>query len=186
MDALTALHSRTSANLLEEPGPNRQQLDSLIQAGLRACDHGRLTPWKFLLIEGEERSAFGDLMVKSKTAADGCELAIDFAIKLKQKPYRAPTIIAVAAKLQDHPKVPEIEQLLSAGAAAQMIVTAAYAMGLGAIWRSGSLMFEPTMRQGLGLDESHRLVGLIYIGTPKIVKETPNYEVNDFLSTWKA
>ena len=187
MDALTALHTRTSANLLEEPGPNKEQLNSLIQAGLRACDHGRLTPWKFILIDNEQRADFGNLMVKAKTAADnGCELPIDFALKLKQKPFRAPVILAVAAELKEHPKVPEIEQILSAGAAAQMIVTAAYAMGLGAIWRSGSLMFEPTMREGLGLDENHRLVGLIYLGTPKVSKEAPHYKVSDYLENWKS
>lgn len=185
MDAIKALHSRTSVNLLEAPGPSQQQLNTLIKAGLRACDHGSLTPWKFILIEGPQRAAFGDLMVKSKTAADGCELASDFASKLKQKPFRAPTILAVAAELKEHPKVPEIEQVLSAGAAAQMIVTAAYAIGLGAIWRSGSLMFEATMREGLGLEENHRLVGLIYLGTPKIVKQSPSYQVDEYLNVWE-
>jgi len=184
MDALTALHTRTSVNLLEAPGPSKKQLDDLIKAGLRACDHGALSPWKFLVIEGDRRKEFGELMVASKAAADQRELADDFADKLRLKPFRAPTILAVAAELKEHPKVPEIEQVLSAGAAAQMIVTAAYAMGLGAIWRSGSLMFEPSMREGLGLDERHRLVGFIYLGTAKISKPTPDYSVDDFLFYW--
>lgn len=123
-------------------------------------------------------------MVKAQAAAKGAELDPELAEKLKLKPYRAPTILAVAAKIHEHPKVPEIEQILSAGAAAQMIVTAAYAMGLGAIWRSGSLMSTPIMHEGLGLDESHRLVGLIYIGTPKVVKQAPDHPVDQYLSIW--
>jgi len=83
-----------------------------------------------------------------------------------------------------HPKVPEIEQLLSAGASAQMMMTAAHALGIGAIWRSGSLMFHPAMRKGLGLDESHQIVGFLYLGTPKAVKPLPMLEVADYLSNW--
>ncbi len=184
MNALDALHRRTSVNLLDDPAPDRQQIENLIKAGLRACDHDGLTPWKFLLIEGERRKDFGELMVTAKTALDNCPPPIDLATKLRQKALRAPSILVVAAKITEHPKVPEIEQVLSAGAAAQMIMTAAYAMNLGAIWRSGALMFEPSMRAGLGLDESHRLVGFIYLGSVKASKPTPEYQVNDFLSRW--
>lgn len=184
MNALQALHNRTSVNLLQEPGPSGEQIESLIQAGIRACDHGGLTPWKFILIEGQRRNAFGELLVKAKTALDGCPPPIDLATKIRQKPLRAPSILVVSAVITEHPKVPEIEQLLSAGAAAQMIMTAAHAMGIGAIWRSGALMFEPGLRADLGLDETHRLVGFIYLGTPKVVKPTPDYDPLDFLVNW--
>jgi len=104
--------------------------------------------------------------------------------KLLSKPFRAPTIIAVVADLKPHDKVPEIEQLLSAGAAAQMMMTAAYAQGLGAIWRSGSLMFEPTMQQGLGLTEQQKLVGFLYLGQIKACKKLPDLRSEDFVERW--
>jgi nitroreductase len=184
MDALTALHSRNSANLLGDPAPTAEQLEAIYQAGLRACDHACLKPWKFLLIDGDARLAFGDLMVEVKTAMDG-EIDEITSTKIRAKPLRAPTIIVVAASIKEHPKVPEIEQVLSAGAAAQLMMVAAHAQGLGAIWRSGSMMFAPEMRAGLGLEESDQIVGFIYLGTPNNVKPLPERASADFVRVWE-
>lgn len=184
MDALTALHTRNSANLLGDPGPSDEQLEAIFQAGLRACDHACLRPWKFILIEGDARLEFGDLMVDVKAAIDG-EIDEVTSAKIRAKPLRAPTIIVVAASITDHPKVPEIEQVLSAGAAAQLMMVAAHAQGLGAIWRSGSLMFAPKMRAGLGLNERDQIVGFIYVGTANNVKPLPEHNSDDFVQVWK-
>lgn len=184
MDALSALHTRNSANLLGEPGPTAEQLEAIFQAGLRACDHACLRPWKFLLIEGDARLNFGDLMVEVKTALDG-DIDEITSTKIRAKPLRAPTIIVVAASVKDHPKVPEIEQVLSAGAAAQLMMVAAHALGLGAIWRSGSMMFAPEMRAGLGLEERDQIVGFIYLGTANNVKPLPEHKSADFVRIWK-
>lgn len=186
MDALTALHTRRSVNLLTEPGPNPEQLDNIYKAGLRACDHAALTPWKYLLIEGEARNKFGDLLVKVKEAMDGKPLSPQLADKLRRKPLRAPTIIVVAATIKEHPKVPEIEQVLSAGAGAQMMMTAAHAQGLGAIWRSGALMFHQAMRTGLNLDPQDQIVGFLYLGTPKITPALPDRDPEDFVQVWNG
>jgi len=184
MDALHALHTRTSVNLLAEPGPTSAQLDSIVRAGLRACDHANLRPWHFLLIEGEAREKFGELMVEVKKNMTGATLSLEEADKLKSKPMRAPTILVVVAKVSQHEKVPVIEQVLSAGASAQMMMTAAHALGLGAIWRSGSLMFHESMRRGLGLNEIDQIVGFIYIGKPKAIKPVPNLCPDDYLTHW--
>ena len=186
MDALTALHARNSINLLTEPAPSKQQLDNIIKAGLRACDHRSLTPWKFLLIEGDARAEFGDLMVKAKEAVDGSKLAPDLAATLKKKPFRAPTILVVVAAIKEHEKVPEVEQLLSAGAAAQMMMTAAHAQGVGAIWRSGSMMFTDEMHRGLELEENDKIVGFIYLGKAKIAKPLAELNTDDFVKRWPA
>ena len=87
MDALTALHTRNSINLLGDPGPTPAQLENIVKAGLRACDHKSLTPWKFLLIEGEARNKFGKLMVKAKEAADKRPLSPDLALKIESKTW---------------------------------------------------------------------------------------------------
>ena len=186
MDALTALHTRNSVNLIEEPGPSASQLDNIIRAGLRACDHGNLKPWKYLLIDGPAREKFGNLMVKVKEAQNGGPIEKSLADKLRKKPMRAPTIIVVVANTQVHEKIPEIEQLLSAGAGAQMMMTAAYAQGFGAIWRSGSLMFHSEMQRGLGLLETQKIVGFIYIGTPKVTKPLPELTPELFLQRWEG
>ena len=167
MDAIEALHSRNSVNLLKSPGPSSEQLDTIIKAGLRACDHKNLKPWKYLLIQGDDRLKFGDLMAKVKQEMDGGEFDENMREKMQSKPLRAPTIIVVAATIQQHDKVPEIEQIMSAAASAQMMMTAAHAQGVGAIWRSGSLMFHPTMREGLGLQPSDHIVGFCIWERPR-------------------
>lgn len=186
MDALTALHTRNSVNLLTEPAPTKQQLENIIQAGLKACDHGRLRPWRFLIIEGESRHAFGELMASVKSKLDGNTLSKESAEKISSKAFRAPTIIAVIASITEHPKIPKIEQLLSAGASAQMMMTAAHAQGIGAIWRSGSLMFDEMMHHGLGLKNNEELIGFIYLGTIKAAKPLATLESKDFVSYWQG
>lgn len=185
MDALTALHTRNSVNLLTEPAPNSDQLTAIFKAGLRACDHKNLRPWRFLIIEGKARKQFGELMASVKQAMEPETISLDLAEKLRSKPFRAPTIIAVAAKITPHEKVPEIEQVLSAGGAAQLMMTAAHAQGIGAIWRSGSLMFHPAMLEGLGLDSRHRMVGFLYLGTPKAIKPLNELNPDDFIEVWQ-
>ena len=184
MDALIALHTRTSVNLLCQPGPSSEQLENIVKAGLRACDHRSLTPWKFLLIEGEARGKFGQLMAKAKEAADQRPISPELKAKIQSKPMHAPTILVVVAAIKEDPKVPELEQILSAGAAAQMMMTAAHAQGVGAIWRSGSLMFTDEIGEGLDLPKNDKIVGFIYLGTPKITKPLPTHQVNDFLVRW--
>ncbi len=186
MDALTALHTRNSVNLLCEPGPSKSQLENIFKAGLRACDHKSLAPWKYLVIEGGAREKFGLLMAEVKRISNSGELDDALASKLASKPFRAPTILVVAAKITEHEKVPEIEQILSAGAGAQMMMVAAHAQGVGAIWRSGSMMFHPAMREGLGLDEKDHIVGFLYLGTPSATKALPTLKSEDFVEYWKG
>jgi len=123
-------------------------------------------------------------MARSKEASEGSAITPDLAAKLKNKPFRAPSILVVIAAIKEHEKVPEIEQLLSAGAAAQMMMTAAHAQGVGAIWRSGSMMFTDEMHRGLNLETNDKIVGFIYLGTPKITKPISEVKVDDFLKTW--
>ena len=185
MDAIHALHNRVSVNLLDEPAPTQLQLENILRAGLRACDHKNLRPWKYLIIEGDARAEFGELMVSSRVSrSPEMECLDEEKTKLRSKPFRAPTIIVVVADIKEHPKVPEIEQIISAGASAQMMMTAAFAQGLGAIWRSGSLMFEDTMHRGLGLSSTQKIVGFLYLGQIKAAKRVPELNPKDFTHHW--
>lgn len=124
MSAMDALLRRNSAPRLTDPAPCGDVLQTLLQAGLRAPDHARLKPWRFLVVEGQGRVALGDVFAQA-ALADNPDLDAAALDKLRNNPLRAPLIVVVIARLQEHPKVPEIEQLLSAGCAAHAILLAA-------------------------------------------------------------
>lgn len=163
MDLLEALHSRTSSPRLAGEVPSEEELEVLFQAAMRAPDHAQLRPWRFLLVSGEDRNALGDLFAKAKLE-DNSELSEAELKKIRSKPLRAPLIIVAIASIQPHPKVPEIEQVLSAGAAVQNLLLAAYGSNIGAMWRTGSMAFHATVMKGLGLGSNEQIVGFVYIG----------------------
>ncbi|MBZ9538574.1 MULTISPECIES: nitroreductase family protein [Modicisalibacter] len=185
MDALTLLHQRSSIGKLAGPAPSREQLDGLYRAALRAPDHKGLTPWRFIEFSGAGIDRLGELFAEAEYQANP---HIDDATldAVRKKPKRAPLIIAVIAKVTpDQPKVPPVEQVLSAGCAAHAILLAAQAMGLGAMWRTGSFAFDRTVRRGLGLGEHDELVGFLYLGQPGGRLPTPpRRDPADFVERW--
>jgi nitroreductase len=185
MDALTALHSRSSASQLDAPGPSPEQLQNIIKAGLRASDHGRLRPWKFLLIEGDARQKLGNLFV-DVALQDNASLGSEERKKLQDNPLRAPTIIVVIAKVQPSDKIPANEQILSAAGAAQLMLLAAHAQGLGAVWKTGKMAYHKKIHAGLGLKVGEQIIGFLYFGTVKSDKPVAALDVNDFLFSWKG
>ena len=183
MDALEALHSRTSTAALAEPGPTPEQLRAILQAGVRANDHGMMRPWKFLIIEGEARKKFGAIMAEVMRAEkpDMSEAAL---ADIATKPLRAPTIVAVVAATRPNPKVPQIEQILAAGGAAHLMTAAAFAIGVGSIWRTGSFTYARRTHEMLGLGADDHLVGFLYLGTPKATKAPADVDVDAFVTHW--
>ena len=185
MDALTALHSRSSASELEAPGPTPEQLTNIVKAGLRASDHGRLRPWKFLLIEGNARQKLGDLFVKV-ALEDQPDLGNEECTKLQNNPLRAPTIIVIVARVRPSDKIPAIEQTLSAAGAAQLMLLAAHAQGLGAIWKTGKMAYHPRVHSGLGLENGEQILGFLYFGKIKNAKPANELKVTDFITPWNG
>lgn len=183
MEALDALLNRVSVPRLTEPAPNAAQREALFQAALRAPDHGQLRPWRFLTIEGQGRERLGELFAAALQAkGDASQAALD---KARAMPLRAPLLIVVIARLQDHFKVPESEQRLAAGCAAHGILIAAHAQGIGAVWRTGDMAFDAHVHQGLGLAENEELIGYLYVGTPATEPRTaPVLATADFVSAW--
>lgn len=169
MTPLQLLHSRASvpADQLDEPAPSGEDLSAILRAGVAAPDHGGLRPWQFLLIRGAARSALGDVFAAALQARDPA--APDTAVeKQRGKPLRAPLIIAVVARVEpDNPKIPEIEQVLSAGAAAQQMQLAAHALGYGSIWLTGENARDAVVTEALGLGFDDRIVAFLYLGTPR-------------------
>ena len=184
MKALDALHSRTSAPRLTEPLPDSLVLENIYKAAFRAADHALLRPWRFLIIEGESRDRLGDLLVKAAREKDG-ELSEEQEQKLRRKPHRAPLIVVCISSYNEHPKVPQLEQDLSAGAATQNMLNAAHAQGVGAMWRTGSMAYNQTIMDGLGLTEQEKIIGFLYLGTINgNSKKVSLPEIDDFFQTW--
>ncbi|WP_027857546.1 nitroreductase family protein [Marinobacterium jannaschii] len=184
MNAIEALHNRVSCPLLEEPGPTQQQLDNMFQAALRSPDHAGLHPWRFLLVSGEQREQLGELYLEAALRGNP-ELSVERQEKTRRMPLRAPTMVVVIARLCEHPKVPQSEMLISAGCAAQNILHAAHAQGIGAMWRTGELAYDAHVKSGLGLTDSEEIVGYIYLGTPARIRKVPQLEQDDYVQTWQ-
>jgi nitroreductase len=186
MNAMEALHTRESAAKLQEPAPDDAALDQILQAAVRAPDHGRLRPWRFIAIRGEALHRFGDLMAEALKARMPAATP-DMLDRERAKALRAPLIVAVGAHVQRGGKIPEIEQVLSAGAAAQNIMLAAHAMGYGAMWKTGDPAYDPRVKQALGLEPDDAIVAFLYLGTNTGgPRPTPRPGARDFLKEWRG
>ena len=124
MDALDALLNRVSVPRLVEPAPNAAQRELLFRAALRAPDHGQLRPWRFLTIEGAARERMGELFAEALQVADA-QAPAEALSKARGMPLRAPLLVVVIARVQEHPKVPASEQVIAAGCAAHGMLLAA-------------------------------------------------------------
>lgn len=185
MDALEALHNRSSVPKLGDPEPSNIELQNIYKAAMRAADHAVLRPWRFLTIRGKARQHLGELFVNATLARDPDTDAEKLA-RLRAKPLRAPLIIASISVFQYHPKVPELEQDMSAAAATQNMLVAAYAQGIGAMWRTGTLAYDPVVKQGLGLGEHEKIIGFLYLGTISGgTKRLSEPELGKFIQEWQ-
>ncbi len=177
------IHQRQSIGHLIEPAPNAEQLEQAFQAALTAPDHHRLKPTRFVVIPETERESFGELL--SQALADTGQTEEAQLERVKHHPFRAPLLVLALTKLQDHPKVPHFEQILSSGAAVQNFLLSLQVQGFSTMWRSGAVVESKLFKQALGLTENDLISGIIYIGTA--VKAIPaRAEINsaDFVSYW--
>lgn len=187
MGAIELLHTRESATKLAEPAPDAADLESILAAAVRAPDHGRLRPWRFIVIRGQAREAFGDLMAAAMKAR--CpDTAAEGLARERAKALRAPLIVVVAAHVQDTARIPQIEQVLSAGAAAQNIMLAAHALGYGAMWKTGDPAYDDSVKAGLHLDANDQIVGFLYLGTraARAAPGAPRPTPQEFVTEWEG
>nr|WP_310616756.1 NAD(P)H nitroreductase [Pantoea cypripedii] len=169
MDALDLLVNRRSASRLADPAPAGEALENILRAGMRAPDHGTLQPWRFIIVEKEGRDRMSQLLEQAARASAMDDKAIE---KASSSPFRAPMIITVVARCEDHPKVPRWEQLISAGCAVMAMQMAAAAQGFNGIWRSGPWTDHPQVREAFGCREQDAIVGFLYLGTPQLKSST--------------
>ncbi|MBV8146700.1 MAG: nitroreductase family protein [Gammaproteobacteria bacterium] len=164
MQAIDALLTRRSARALTEPAPDSGALELIFSAAARAPDHGRLRPWRFITVRGAARERFGGLLAEQLRRTHP-QIGEESLQRERLKAFRAPLIIVVAAHCDPAVKIPAIEQLLSAGAAAHAMMLAAFALGFNAMWKTGEAAYDATVKQALGLEPGDAIAGFLYLGT---------------------
>ena len=187
-DPLALLATRRSASVkaMTGPGPTPEQLDTLLAIAVRVPDHGKLTPWRFIVFEGEARSRFGDIL-----AARWQELHPDHgeATVAQARGFfeRAPTVLAVVSRAAPHVKIPAWEQVLSAGAVCQNILIAAAAMGLGCQWNTDWCAYDPKTLAAMGLAPEEKIAGFLYLGTPgEPITDRPRPDPESLVTRWRG
>ncbi|WP_099868214.1 nitroreductase family protein [Pararhizobium haloflavum] len=155
----------TPAMQLQEPGPSPSEIEGMIAIASRVPDHGKLAPWRFIVLAGDVRERIGREL--GRIAADARS---DLGAKEREieetRLTRAPVVIAVVSRAAPHPKIPEWEQVLSAGAVCYGLFMAANAFGYGANWLTEWYAYDDSARPLFGLDQQERIAGFVHIGTP--------------------
>jgi nitroreductase len=165
MDLFAAIQTRASAARLADPGPTPQHLGMLLEAAGRAPDHGRLKPWRLIVLEGALREAFTAAAVEAKRARLPAMTAEQLAAE-REKLNRSPAIVVVGCAVnREQSKVPEIEQVLAAGAAAQNLFLAAHDLGYGVMWKTGAAAYDPAVKAAIGLRHDDHIVAIMHLGT---------------------
>ncbi|KQR11577.1 MULTISPECIES: nitroreductase family protein [Xanthomonas] len=184
--SLQALDARRSvpSKQLGEPGPDEDTLLRMLTSAVRVPDHGKLVPFRFLRISGDARHALGDFLAERTQAAD--PLAPPAVVEKDHNRFSdAPLAIVVIASLRPEHKVPEQEQLLTAGCVCFALLQAAQAHGFGAQWLTAWMAYDPAVSGYLGLGENERIAGFIHIGTPRMqVPERERPDPRALLRDW--
>ena len=174
----------TPAKELGEPAPDDAQLREIFGLAMHAPDHARLHPYRFITIRGEARHALSEVFAAAVKARDP-DVSEVYLAKQKDKPLRSPLVVVVVASLTENPKVPQIEQMLSAGAAAHGVMLASNAMGFGSIWLTGDNAYDPGVFEALGLATNEKIIGFIYLGTENRVLPRPaKPNVDEKITRW--
>jgi nitroreductase len=175
---------RASALRLAEPGPTREQIDIILKAAVTAADHGRIRPWRFVVMQGDGRKRLGHLMATEQRAAKP-EVAEADLEKTRAKAMRAPVVIALVCKANATHKVRVFEQQLAAAAAGAQLLLAANALGFGANWRTGDAAYHPIVRTGLGYGADDAIIGFFYIGTDPQPSSLPRASIESVVTYWQ-
>ena len=166
LQALDQRHSVPSLQL-GEPAPDPATVLRMLQSAVRVPDHGKMVPFRFLRLQGEARHALGEFLARRSRQRDpnAAEAAVE---KDRQRFSHAPLIITVIARMQDNPKVPAQEQLLTAGCVCFALLQAAQGFGFGAQWLTAWMAYDEGVARHLGLAANERIVGFIHVGTPRM------------------
>ncbi|WP_027817761.1 nitroreductase family protein [Paraburkholderia bannensis] len=165
------LFARQSAWPLIEPGPGDAELELIFDAALRAPDHGRLRPWRFAFIRGEARVDLGEILIDVAAARQPGTPRSSHENR-REKAFAAPVIVALGASIVAGGPIPELEQMLSVGAATMNMLNAIHALGYGGFWATGIDTYDEKLKAALDFEPDDKLLGFLFIGTPKNQERT--------------
>ncbi len=164
MELFAAVQTRSSAARLAEPGPSPEDLDRLLQAAARAPDHGRLKPWRLIVLKDGARAAFTAAAVEAKRVRLPAMTEEQIAAE-HEKLARSPTIVVVGCAVnREQTKIPEIEQVVAVGAAAQNLFLAAHDLGFGVMWKTGAAAYDSAVKAAVGLRPDDHIVAIMHLG----------------------
>ncbi len=163
MEAMELLRTRYSASKLGASPPSKEAVEAMLEAAAHAPDHGRLQPWRLILIEGDARRAFGEILAES-LARRNPVVGDEAMAREREKALRAPLIVVVATRCDRAAKIPVVEQCIAAGCAAHSLMLAAFAQDLGAFWRTGEAAYDEAVKAAFDIGSDDRIIGFIYVG----------------------
>jgi nitroreductase len=165
MELFDAIETRSSSGRLTDPGPSAEQLDRLLRAAARAPDHGRMKPWRFIVLNGADREAFAAAAAAAKRARLPDMTDEQFAAE-RDKILRSPTIVVAGCAVErGNAKIPEIEQVVAVGAAVENLFLAAHDLGLGVMWKTGAAAYDTAVKAVVGLAPHDHIVAILHLGT---------------------
>lgn len=173
---LTAIRERRSVKALRPDPVPRELVEQLLEAATWAPNHHLTQPWRFVVLTGTAREALGEVLARDASLSPAKREVI------RQKPLRAPVLVAVA--IEPDPQRPPLDEIAAGAAAVQNLLLAAHALGLGAIWRSGRAIDDPAVKAFLGLSERAILLGFVYLGYPALVPSPPPRRPVAELTVW--
>jgi nitroreductase len=185
-DALDLLKTRRSIKPIElaGPAPSPAEIETLLTVASRVPDHGKLTPWRFIVFEGDARLAAGEKIaaIFRTKRTDATPEQIEFE---RNRLARAPLVIAVVSRAGPHVKIPEWEQIMSAGAATTSLVMAAHALGYAANWLTEWYAYDRAVLDALGLAPNERIAGFVHIGrSAKPPEDRPRPPLADIVTRY--
>lgn len=171
------------AFLLRDPGPTQGQIETMLTAASRVPDHGKLAPWRFILVEGEFRGRLAQQLAEAALA----EGADPQKTEEDKRRFDAPLTVVVVSRAGPHVKIPEWEQVLSAGAVCMNLILAAHSLGFAANWLTGRAAYDRRSADILWLADAERVAGFIHIGTPdQAPADRPRPPLGEIVSRWKG
>ncbi len=165
MELFAAIHTRSSAGRLAEPGPDPAQLARILDAAGHVPDHGRLRPWTFVVLESELKERFATAAAQAKRLRLPDMTEEQFAGE-RRKILRSPCIVVVGCTVRRaQTKIPEIEQVMTVAAAAEHLFLAAHDLGFGVMWKTGAAAYDTGVKALVGLQPDDHIVGIMHLGT---------------------
>ena len=165
------------------PGPSKSEVEEMLKLASRVPDHGKLAPWRFIVYRGSERQRIGEELLKMALEKNP-ELSAEMVEVERNRFTRAPVVIAVVSTAAPHFKIPEWEQVMSAGAVCLNLVMAANAHGFAANWLTEWLAFDPAFLAEIDVDAAEKVAGFIHVGSTTFPPvERPRPELADVV-TW--